>query len=59
MLLVMAGTVNKMFKDMLGPEHRLTTEAHGLLHSCLNGVHAAACPGSAAHNAEAPRARAL
>eukprot|EP00964_Phaeocystis_antarctica_P007377 scaffold3998_cov61-Phaeocystis_antarctica.AAC.9 len=34
----MAGTVNKMFKDMLGPEHRLTTEAHGLLHSCLNGT---------------------
>ena len=37
--MVVAGTVNKMFKDMLGPEHRLTTEAHGLLYSCLNGVH--------------------
>ena len=38
MLLVLAGTVNKMFKDMLGPEHRCTAEAHGLLHACLNGA---------------------
>jgi len=33
-----AGTVQKMFKELLGPDVRCTNEAHNLLHTCLNGA---------------------
>ena len=48
-----AGTVNKMFKEMLGPELRCTAEAHGLLHSCLNGASTVPLGSPSDHTAQA------